>query len=240
MQIILTFVIRINPMKQAVITGDLIHSSRMNNEDKVFLFETLSNCFKTWNKEFGMKSEIYRGDSFQCLLHHPHDALTVALLIKTLIRSLNPTRVFDIQKRNNPKQKKGWLQTDWIIDARIAIAIGKVDFKTAKLGTSNGSAFQLSGHLLDDIKNTKQHLAIASDDQYNDELETESILLDSIISRTSALQCEVIYYKLLGYTEIEIAKELNIMQSAINQRSMSGSWNAIDTMVARFENIYKK
>ena len=74
----------------------------------------------------------------------------------------------------------------------------------------------------------------------DDELETESILLDALISRTTALQCEVINLKLLGYTEMEIARQLKIMQSAVNQRSISGNWNAIEAMVKRFEIIYNK
>ena len=227
-------------MVRAIITGDVIHSSRMSVEHRSWLFRQLSETLKQWNKDFGMRSEIFRGDSFQCLLKNPADALKVALLQKTFIRSFNPNDLYEVRKKNNPAIKKGVIFPTWIFDARIAIGIGEVDLLRNRLASSSGKAFSLSGQLLDKMKNKKQALAIATNDSFNDELETESILLDALISRTTALQCEVINLKLLGYTEMEIARQLKIMQSAVNQRSISGNWNAIEAMVKRFEIIYNK
>lgn len=227
-------------MVKAIITGDIIHSTRMTVEQRGWLFNQIADALKIWNKDFGMKSETFRGDSFQCLLQNPADALKVALLQKTYIRSLNPSHVYEVRRKTKPEIKRGMIYSTWIFDARIAIGIGEVDIQASSLAASGGIAFHLSGHLLDKIKNKKQAIAIATSDSFNDELETESILLDAIISKTSALQCEVITLKLLGYTETEIAKRLGIMQSAVNQRSNSGNWNAIETMVNRFEKIYSK
>jgi hypothetical protein len=42
----------------------------------------------------------------------------------------------------------------------------------------------------------------------------------------------------LGYNENEIAQILKINQSAVNQRSISGNWNAIEILLKRFENLY--
>ncbi len=225
-------------MLKAIITGDIIHSTRMTVDQRTWLFKEIAKALKVWNKDFKMRSEIFRGDSFQCLISDPKDALKVALIIKTFIRSLNPSHSYEVSKKSNPAIKRNVIYPSWIFDARIAIGIGEVDSFSGRLAVSSGEAFSLSGHLLDKIKNKKQSIAIASNDDYNNELETESILLDAIISKTSALQCEVINSKLLGYTEIEIAKEFKIMQSAVNQRSNSGNWNAINAMVERFENIY--
>ena len=164
----------------------------------------------------------------------------MALIQKTFIRSLNPSAVYDVHKKNNPTIRRGIIFPTWIFDARIAIGIGEVDLLASRLAASGGKAFQLSGQLLDKMKNKKQSLAIDTDGKFNEELETEFILLDAILSKTTALQCEVINLKLLGYKEIEIADELKIMQSAVNQRSISGNWNAIDSMIKRFEKIYLK
>jgi len=109
---------------------------------------------------------------------------------------------------------------------------------SSRLASSGGEAFQLSGKLLDKMKGKKQTLAVATNDKFQQELELEFILLDAILSKTTALQCEVINLKLLGYTETEIAKRLNVKQSAVNQRSISGNWNAIESMIKRFEKIY--
>ena len=225
-------------MIHAIITGDVIQSTRMNVEYRDWLFKQIASALKQWDKDFGMRSETFRGDSFQSLVKKPSDALKLALLQKTYIRSLNPSDIYEIGKKNTAN-RKGILLPTWIFDARIAIGIGNIDLLANRLAGSGGEAFQLSGHLLDKIKNKKQSLAISTNDQFKEELETEFILLDALISKTTALQCEVINLKLLGYTEIEIAKKLDIMQSAVNQRSNSGNWNAIESMIKRFEIIYK-
>jgi hypothetical protein len=225
-------------MIKAVITGDIIESSKLKPKNKAWLSEVLRRTLKVWDKDFTMKSELYRGDSFQCLLKKPVDALRVSLLIKTYIKSLNPSEIYDIYKRKNPQSPKTVLNTQWLFDTRLAIGIGEVDLEMKSIATSDGEAFYISGRLLDEIKNSKLTIAIRTSDVYNDELETELILLDNIISRTTALQCEVINLKLLGYTEIKIAKKLEIQQSAVNQRSNSAGWHAIDKMVKRFELIY--
>jgi hypothetical protein len=227
-------------MSQAIITGDVIHSTRLTAEQQHWLYAQIADALRQWSKDFGMKSETFRGDSFQCLVKKPADALKMALLQKTFIRSLNPSSHYEVHQKNTQQKRRGIIFPTWIFDARIAIGIGDIDLLSKKLAASGGKAFQLSGQLLDNMKNRKQSFAIATNDKFNDELETEFILLDAIISKTTALQCQVINLKLLGYTEIQIAEELKVGQSAINQRSNSGNWNAIDAMLKRFETIYSK
>ncbi|MFM9986257.1 MAG: hypothetical protein ACKVOK_13545 [Flavobacteriales bacterium] len=225
-------------MIKAVITGDIIHSTEMSAGEKEWLFKSLKLRLKGLDKDYNSKSELYRGDSFQCLVDNPKDALRVALIIKTFIRCLNPNEIVDVTTRDKPETAKSMVSPVWIFDARMAIGIGEVDLEMKHVATSNGVAFQLSGEQLDHLKNTRMRLAIAAMDEYFDELATESVLLDAIITKTSALQCEVISLKLLGYTEMAIAKRLKIRQSAVNQRSIAGNWNAINAMVERFEKIY--
>ena len=227
-------------VKKAVITGDIIQSTRLTNEQKINIFNAIRGYLKRLKKDYEVKSELFRGDSFQCLVNDPGDVLRIALLIKTFIRSLNPSDIYNITKKSDGKKKTDTPITTWIVDARIAIGIAEVAVETKTLASSSGKAFYLSGFLLDDIKNSKQHLAIDSDDKYSEEWRTESILLDAIIRKTTALQCVVINYKLNFMTETEISNELNIGQSAVNQRSNNGDWRAIEAMVDRFESVYKK
>ena len=222
----------------AIITGDVIHSTRMDIKQRDWLFNQIVGALEQWDKDFGMKSETFRGDSFQCLIKKPIDALKLALLQKTFIRSLDHK---DANEINGSKSTRTiGLLRPWIFDARIAIGIGEVNLLSSRLASSGGEAFQLSGQLLDKMKSKKQSLAISTNDEFNEELETEFVLLDAIISKTTSFQCEVINLKILGYTEVEIAKRLNIMQSAVNQRSNSGNWNAIESMIKRFEKIYNE
>jgi DNA-binding NarL/FixJ family response regulator len=60
-------------------------------------------------------------------------------------------------------------------------------------------------------------------------------LVDAILSKCSQKQCEVLYYKLSGLTEKEIAKKTGKYQSTISQHSSAASWNAIEKSVIHFE-----
>jgi hypothetical protein len=226
-------------MKKAVITGDIIQSTKMNALERRMLIDEVDYALITWSKDFNMNYELYRGDSFQCLLHNPQHALRVALLIKTFIKSLNPAEAYEVKSKENPLKKQSMIYPLWMFDTRIAVGIGESEEESESLGKANGEAFLLSGRTLDNLKGSKQSIGIASNDTYQMELETECTLVDCIIGRNSALQCEVINLKLLEYTEIEIAKKLGIAQSAVNQRSNNGGWNAIHAMVQRYETIYQ-
>ncbi len=183
-------------MIKAVITGDIVHSTRLSAAHRSVLLRDMGQKMKIWDKAFKMKSEIFRGDSFQCMVS-PRHGLRAALVIKMYIRSLGPGELYAIPKRKGTNQKKPVSAANYIFDARMAIGIGATEDINRKLASSHGTAFTISGHLLDGIKNTKQSLAIGSADRFADELGAESVLLDALIAKTSALQCKVLYLKLL-------------------------------------------
>jgi DNA-directed RNA polymerase specialized sigma24 family protein len=65
-------------------------------------------------------------------------------------------------------------------------------------------------------------------------------LLDVLIAKSTARQCEVIYLKLLGHNEEEISQTLGITQATVNQHSRSGGWNAVQKAVDRFSIAIKQ
>lgn len=65
-------------------------------------------------------------------------------------------------------------------------------------------------------------------------------LLDVLLSKATSRQCEVLYLKLMNNQEDEIAKQLGIGQSAVNQHSTSVGWNAIEEAVNYFKIIISK
>jgi hypothetical protein len=167
-------------MTRAVITGDIIQSTKIDSKGLYTLFQLLGTELKELNQKYEVKFEVFRGDSFQCLIKDPALSLRVALIIKTFIRSL---RLDDLLLDGLMNPIKNESKSNAMIDARMTIGIGSVSMLSENLATSNGVAFQLSGRLLDKLKDARQHLAIASDDKYNNEWETESVLLDAIISK---------------------------------------------------------
>lgn len=149
---------KISRMINAIITEDIIHSTKLDATYRTILFERIAHSLKQWDKKFNMRSETFRGDSFHCLINKPEIALRIVLIQKTFIRSLNPRELYNVSNQNKPKNQKKVILPNWILDARIAIGIGNVDYISNRLVSSGGEAFQLSGQLLD----TLYHFASAS------------------------------------------------------------------------------
>lgn len=118
----------------AVLTGDIIHSSRVSPEKWLKslqgALQSLGNSPKNW--------EIYRGDSFQTEVSNPLDALQISIKIKAAIKAI-----------------KG-------LDVRIGIGIGEKTYEAARVTESNGSAFVNSGHRFDALVKEKINLGIQS------------------------------------------------------------------------------
>jgi len=223
-------------MRGSVITADLVNSSGMSFQQKERLLECIRDrLMRLENSGHITSSQLYRGDSFQCLLANPAVGLRAALILKTYIKSLDPAAL-----KSSPLQEQasGLIFIDKMFDVRVSIGMGEVIYNKSELGLSDGEAFHLSGRKLDDMKKQKLTFAISTEDSYKEELTTLSALLDFILSKTTALQCEVITLKLEGLTETDIAERIAVQQSAVNQRAAAAGWSAIETAVKRFESIY--
>ena len=126
---------------------------------------------------------------------------------------------------------------------RVAIAVAPLENYQPQKGVMDGEAIYLSGRALN-RKDThdKQKIIIkrtlyflSSDLAVQHLYETMLEMLDVILARCSAKQCEVVFYKLLNKSEVEISKILQKNQSTINQHSTAAGWNAIDRAVSYFE-----
>lgn len=87
------------------------------------------------------------------------------------------------------------------------------------------------------IKNTL--FFSSTNNKYQHQFDVLFSLLDTILSKCSSKQSEVIYYKLHDLNEKEIAKKLGKCQSTISQHSTSAGWLSIEKAVNYFENIFK-
>lgn len=222
------------PMKIAVITGDVVNSTQMQAGARKLFFDALLRCFQELETLYNIRIELFRGDSFQCVVSNIQDSLQLALEIMTFIRSL-PPEPSDVFPGGDERKKT---VSPLRYNVRISIGIGEVDFVHDSTLTSDGSAFRLSGRQLDEMKNKKQFLTIAADDDHHRELQMESVLLDVIMSNNTLQQNEVINKKLRGHIETEIAMMLSIKQPAVNQRLRAGGWHAIDAMLKHFKSLY--
>lgn len=212
----------------AVISADLLGSSAYSTEllDKVI--SGLHSEFSALKKHHKPASEfkIFRGDSFQGIVHNPEEALSTALLIKAAINRLH----LKDEDSNRAYKREA--------DLRMAIGIGTYDFKRESILESNGQAFQFSGRTLDEMKKDQRKLRLKTPlEEVNKEFDTSLMLFDVIADKWSTASAEVIYYLLKDFKETEIGNELGISQSAVNQRKKAAGWDAIEVLLQRYKTV---
>ena len=71
----------------------------------------------------------------------------------------------------------------------------------------------------------------------SENLRVIAVLTDAILNDATPKQSQVIYYKLLGYKESEIAEKMKIYQSGVNNHSSSAKWYCIEEALNYFEQI---
>ncbi len=178
-----------------VITADIINSRRIEHTEEWInvLKETLG---KLGNE--GENWEIYRGDSFQLEILNPLNSFKSSIYIKACMKTIKN------------------------IDVRMAIGIGKKNYDSKKITSSNGEAFIYSGELFDYLYKTKQTLAVkTSDEQFNREInlyiKLAAIAMDSWSQKTA----EFVKFRLEeeNIPQKELGNIFNISQAAISQRN---------------------
>lgn len=208
---------------KAVITGDIVHSREVENMHALLnvLKSTISEIKKVFSTKINF--EIYRGDSFQMLVAQPEEAMKIALLIRSKLRSS-----VLISAKNDANVS---LESLW--DARISIGIGKVSNQSQRVVESTGEAFELSGRQLDEMKNKHERLCITTCwKNMNLQLQVITKLSDAIVSRWTLNSSEAAYRHLLfNETQAEIAKKLNVSQPAVHKRLIIANMEAIKEML---------
>jgi len=213
----------------AVLTADLVESSLYEEEVLEKVLNALKAEFTHITDNYGednVRLKIYRGDSFQGVLKKPEEALKIALQIKSAVNGIHLKKT----KKNKAYSK--------IADFKIAIGIGTQNIEREAISESNGQAFQFSGRTLDEMKTENRKTRLKTElEEVNAELNTSFFLLDTITDKWSTASAEVVYYLLSGLKEREIATEINISQSAVNQRKKAAGWEAISELLIRYRNV---
>lgn len=177
----------------AVITGDVI-GSRLSGPNRWLphLKQVLS--------QFGdspLHWDIYRGDAFQLQLARPEELLWVAMRIKSGFKS-----------------QKG-------LDVRMAMGIGRVDFRAPSVGECSGEVFVRAGALIDQLKSLRATLAIATpwldiDTDINASLNLAAALMDRWLP--SYAEAMAAYLSAPGLTQEALGDKLKIAQNTLSER----------------------
>lgn len=207
----------------AVLTGDLVKSSRLSEEHLAAARRALLAAvdeIKHWRKGLvRSKADFFRGDSWQMVLAEPGWSLRAALFLRSRL-----------------KGGEG-------VDTRIGIGIGSAQtVSPARASLSSGEAFRLSGESLDQLTGNTR-LAIALSDVVAGEsrrwLPVVLAFCDAIASQWKPRQSEIVSSALLPghftYEEIAAGLTLPVSKQAV-AKSLAGSrWAAIKLALDEFE-----
>lgn len=228
-------------MKYSVISGDIVSSTSLNNEDQKFVEEKIKDLLSDLQQEFNVYGRVIKGDYLECVVPNPAQGLQVALAIKSFIKAI-PVETKQYTKDDNRIKQ---FKTHGI---RLAIGYGELSRYNPDEGIIDGEAIYFSGREISGettynkerivIKNTL--FFVSKSDDLNKNFQPLLALLDVLLSKATSRQCEVLYLKLMNNQEEEIAKKLGIGQSAVNQHSTSVGWNAIEEAVNYFKMIISK
>lgn len=212
----------------ATISADIVSSTSLTTKDLITLRKRLKELFgRIANNNRGFWARIVRGDSIECLVPNYHDSLRIALLIKLYVRML--VAEWDCSPL---LQRYG---------IRFSIGIGAINYADEDEDIIDGPAIYISGRNLDEISRMRDVYSCVEvdecDKRMNYLLDSYVAMIDNLLNSYSVKQAEVVYYKLCGYKEIQIAELIGVKQSAVNSRSSLADWNLLGRAVKDFENF---
>jgi hypothetical protein len=226
-------------MKKTVISGDIVASTSLTDEGRTHIEDELKKLLDELQLKYNMYGRMIKGDYLECVVPDPPDALRLALIIKAFIKSISGD-----ESLNSDDSRFKFFKIHGI---RLAIGYGELTrFEPAK-GIIDGEAIYFSGRRINEeltynkerivIKNTL--FFVSGNDALNNEFEPLLALIDVLMSKATAKQCEVLYMKLMDQNEDAIAARMKIAQPVVNQHSTSVGWNAIEKAVIRFAEVLK-
>ena len=212
-------------LTKIVLSADIVAFTSLDEELRNQLIEYLNILIKSLEKDFGTYGRIIKGDYIEIVVENPVNALTIMLQVKSYIKSFSLN--IENSKNNRLKNFKNY-------GVRIAMGYGKLDKYDKENGIIDGEAIYYSGRKLNEetktynkerivIKNTL--FFISENDALNQNINTILGLIDILINNATAKQCQILYFRLLGLTEQEIAKELDTKQPTVNKQLTSIGWN---------------
>lgn len=205
----------------AIITGDIINSTKLTVEGREIMLKSLQLIPKVLSSVQNVSIEIFRGDSFQLGISKAESAVRCALAIRALLRS---HKVSDSN----------------VLDARLAIGVGTLDYESDALSTSDGEAYRLSGRLLDDMN--KSRLEIRTPwHEVNEELKLSTAFVDDIVSSWSQNQSKIILRSLISLkTHVELSQELEISRQMVDKSLKASKEELIEAYIERYETLINK
>lgn len=208
----------------AVLTGDIVSSSRINQQRGNRVLEEILSVEKNLKGRFPSSIhagvDVFRGDSWQLVVRNPVSALRIALYFRTQLRSAAG------------------------MDSRVSIGYGTVDYLPAgEVSTGTGAAYTLSGIGMKELlKPIRMKLKFTSEQSstLTRSLDTITELIDLQVQRWTRKQAAACAGSLEGLTQEQIAlnwADEPVSQQAISQHLESAGWYQIRESLRFMEGV---
>ena len=231
--------------KRATISADIISSTSLTSVEMAALHQTINSTFVLIEKELANKNEsfwgrIVKGDAIECVFDSPRYALRSALLLKSAVLLASSSWE---QGNEEGLSEKGMAYFK-SYGLRMAIGVGEMRTVDKARGIIDGDAIYKSGRKIASystsgkerirIKNTLFY--VSDDPRENRIMEALLSFADVLYKKATPKQMQVLYYKLQGKTDADIAEALGYRISTINKHGLLLGWNAIAEMLDLYEN----
>jgi len=211
---------------KAVITGDIISSSKLRQVGRVALYQAFSDVSNLLKQNYPLNVihdlSNFRGDSWQAVCMRPEKSLEIGFFIRTYFRFM-----FKADK----------------LDTRFAIGIGSTNFiPEENVSAGDGEAYTRSGHMLDTM--TIERMAVILPPESGEVLQSaiDGMMgaLDFIITSWSPSQAQAVFLALHGYKQEEIASRWSpapITQASVSAILKTAGWVHVKKSLAAFEKL---
>lgn len=176
----------------AIITADIIKSTLAESGVWLEVVKRELNRLGSNPQDW----EIYRGDSFQCVVE-PADAILSSIKLKAALRSTAN------------------------VDIRIAVGLGDKTYDSDRITESRGSAFVHSGAKFEMLRKEKQNIAIRSDyDNFDAEINLYLKLGLIAMDNWTKNSAEIVNLMLDNpdLSQIDIGQLIGIKQTSVSLR----------------------
>lgn len=198
---------------KAVITADIVNSTKLNVNDFNHLMMDLKKLFDE------DKVEFYRGDSFQLLVEDAEQSLSKVIKCRLLALSYK-----------NPDK----------IDIRLSLSVGEIESNELEIHSNMGNIYINSGRAFDRFNNSNRKVFISCGDEHKDfTFEIMAEYLDNLMGTITSKQARVLYLLLSGKTQIEVAKEIDLSGATVSQHVKAAHLDEIYNLLNKFTTFIK-
>lgn len=211
-----------------IVSSDVVDSTSLERAAILRLREEI------YNNLFGDIAAMYpsfwgrvvRGDTIECCISQAQYSFRVALLAKCWVKNWAEANDGSMDMRR--------------FGLRCSIGIGTMRIVDREEDLLDGDAIYIAGRNLDYISGKNIPIVFGMNTVHTDVEDliiNNLLLLDNLFCELTSRQSEVLYYKLMGYHEMEISRILRTSQAAVNLRARNAGWQQIKDTLKVLENI---